>query len=91
MQAHYEARHFTSCDSLWAAASYVAKEYGDHGYRIGLADTILGRVSVFEVAHSDGSRFNIAADRWGNVRTLSDDLDAATAELTEMAKQASMV
>jgi hypothetical protein len=73
-----------------AAAHYVEREYG-YGYRIGLA--IGGRVSVFEVAHSDGSRFNIAADCWGNVQRIPDDASAeqASAQISEMAKQASMV
>lgn len=82
----FSALHFAAPDALSAAASYVGREYGHHGYRIGHAQTFLG-VAVFEVVASDGARFNIAADRWGNVSPLADD-DTIAEVIAQMARQA---
>jgi hypothetical protein len=79
MQAHlYEAQCFASPDAMNAVAHYVSHEYGDYGYQIGLAMTS-GAVGVFEVRHSDGSAFNVVADRWGNVRRVPDDASSMEA------------
>lgn len=64
-----------------SAASYVSREWGDD-YTIGLAAHV-GPVSlasgafyaglyVFQVGCWDGSRFVVAADRWGSVPELTD-------------------
>lgn len=56
-------------DQLASAGSYIARGWGDWGYRIEEIETpALGRVSLFHVVASDGSRFTVLADRWGNCR-----------------------
>ena len=59
-------------DALSAAAHFVDREYGSYGYRIGIAMSS-GAVTAFEVAHFDGSRFNVLVDKWGNARTAPQD------------------
>jgi hypothetical protein len=73
--------------ALSAAAHFVDREYGSHGYRIGIAMSS-GAVVAFEVAHSDGSRFNIIADKWGNVRTVPQDVAAAERMFKDMHRNA---
>jgi hypothetical protein len=68
---------FCPPDVIQTAGAFVSRDWGEYGYSIAPAMRS-GAVYVFEVAHYDGSRFNIAVDRWCNVRALSDDL--ATAE-----------
>lgn len=56
-------------DAIAAAASRVSREWGDTGYRIEKISQIPSEHSnaaVMHVVHSDGSRFTVAADRWGN-------------------------
>ena len=79
-------------DQLSAAGSYIAREWGDYGYRIENIESPTHRVSLFHVCASDGSRFTVAADRWGNTRyqdthafTAADERLAALVPLvTEM-------
>ncbi len=78
-----------SPDAMIAAASHVEREYG-YGYRIAIALTAT-RAAVFEVSHFDGSRFNLVADKWGNVRRPEvDTADAATALCIEMQREAAL-
>ncbi len=74
---------FVNPDAMMAAASLVQREWGHTGYMLAVAD---GNrlVTIFEVSHYDGSRFNVAADKWGNARGLSDDPGKAHDELAEM-------
>ena len=67
-----EAHTYCAPDSMSAAAAHVDREYGCTGYRIGLAG-VDRRIAIFEVVCSDGSRFNLLADRWGNVRRVPDE------------------
>jgi predicted Zn-ribbon and HTH transcriptional regulator len=53
---------YATTDQMGAAAGYLSREWGDHGYGIKQAD----EEGVFDCIHSDGSRFQIRADRWGN-------------------------
>lgn len=53
-------------DCMGAAASYIAREWGDHGYRIGLQTVSPGGTGIFLVTHFDGSEFHVASDRYGN-------------------------
>jgi hypothetical protein len=77
-------------DQLGAAASYVAREWGDFGYRIEGIESPTSRVSLFYVRASDGSRFVVAADMWGNCRHASEvdwrgyATDETTAKLGEL-------
>ena len=59
-------------DQMSAAAGYIAREWGDHGYRIEDVQSRTGRVSLFFVVAPDGSRFVVGADTWGNVRHASE-------------------
>lgn len=69
-------------DQLSAAGSYIAREWGDYGYRIEAIESPTGRVSVFRVCASDGSRFSVLADRYGNTRYLdTHNGDAGLADL----------
>jgi len=51
---------------MGAAAGYIAHEWGDYGYRIEGVESPTHRVSLFHVCASDGSRFTVLADKWGN-------------------------
>ena len=55
-----------SPDQLSAAGSYVSREWGDYGYSIEGIESPTHAVSLFHVRYLDGSRFVIAADKWGN-------------------------
>lgn len=59
-----------SPDQLASAGSYIAREWGDYGYRIEEIESPTRAVSAFHVVASDGSRFTVLADKWGNVRHL---------------------
>ncbi len=54
-------------DVIGAAAGFVRANWGDYGYAIGTLDGY-GGGGTFRVTHSDGSRFNVISDRYGNVR-----------------------
>ena len=88
---HYSANGvMASPEALSAAAHYIEREYG-YGYRLGISPAIAARsVTVFEVAHFDGSRFNIVADRWGNVERIPDGVtaDGALDVVMSMAQKA---
>jgi hypothetical protein len=79
-------------DQMSAAAAYIAREWGGYGYRIELIESPTRAVSVFHVVASDGGRFIIAADTWGNTRGPVDShgydtperAAALTALVTEM-------
>lgn len=57
-----------SPDAMQCVAGRLGREWGDYGYTIEGADSpIFGGARLF-VRHSDGSRFMVAVDRWGNPR-----------------------
>jgi hypothetical protein len=63
-------------EQMSAAASYIANNWGDYGYRVTDVESPTYAVAAFRVAASDGSRFTVFADRWGNcdyLDTHSDD------------------
>jgi hypothetical protein len=77
-------------DQLGSAGSYIAREWGDYGYRIEDIESPTRAVSLFHVCASDGSRFTVAVDKWGNARyqdthehTASDARLAALAPLVK--------
>ena len=75
-----------TADQMSSAAGYLRSEWGDYGYRFEAIETRTFAVSVFRVRCSDGGRFAIIADKWGNTRHLdthnSDDgLDVLVAEM----------
>lgn len=55
-------------DQMASAGSYISRTWGDHGYRVEAVESPTCLVSVFHVAASDGARFIVACDRWGNCR-----------------------
>jgi hypothetical protein len=57
-------------DQLASAGSYIARTWGDYGYRVEGIESPSRVVSLFYVYASDGSRFTVAADKWGNCRYL---------------------
>jgi hypothetical protein len=59
-------------DQLGAAGSYIAREWGDHGYRIEGIESPTHAVSLFHVRCGDGARFIIAADKWGDCQKAAD-------------------
>jgi hypothetical protein len=69
-----DARCTATCDSLFAIAGHISREYGDYGYQIGqVANAGLG--GVFSVRHFDGSTFYVAVDRYGNVARIPETSD----------------
>jgi hypothetical protein len=71
-----------SPDQLASAASFIASEWGDYGYRIEGIESPTHAVSLFHVRYLDGSRFVVAADKWGNCRHAADSPGYESAELT---------
>ena len=57
-------------DQMTSAGSYIARTWGGHGYRIAGVESPTHAVSLFRVVAFDGSRFTVAADKWGNCRHL---------------------
>lgn len=59
-------------DQLSAAGGYIARNWGESGYAIEGIESPTTRVSHFHVVASDGSRFIVTADRWGNCQELKE-------------------
>jgi hypothetical protein len=74
-----------SPDQLASAGSYISHEWGDYGHRIEDIESPSPRVSVFRVCASDGSRFSVLADRYGNTRYL--DTHSSDAGLAELVRE----
>lgn len=69
-------------DQLASAGSYISHEWGDYGYRVEAIETRTFSVSVFRVCASDGARFAVITDKWGNCRYLdTHNSDAGLDEL----------
>jgi hypothetical protein len=62
-------------DQLASAGSYITHEWGGYGYRIERIESPTRRVSLFHVVASDGSRFIVAADCWGNCSVTDEKQD----------------
>jgi hypothetical protein len=69
-------------DQMSAAASYIAREWGDYGYSIENVESPTHAVSLFHVRALDGSRFVVAADKWGNTGGPVDSHGYASPERT---------
>ena len=59
-----------TADQMSSAAGYLVRNWGDYGYRFTDLYSASSAVSVFRVTCSDGGRFTIVADKWGNTRHL---------------------
>ena len=71
-----------TADQMSSAASYLIRNWGDYGYRFEGIETRTFAVSVFRVVCSDGGRFSIVADKWGNTSHLdTHNSDDGLAEL----------
>lgn len=59
-------------DTIIAACGRVNREWGSYGYRVESVEQIgwTGGVTL-HVVHTDGSRFTVSVDRWGNPREVS--------------------
>jgi hypothetical protein len=66
-------------EQLSAAGSYIARNWSAERYVVENITAPIRRVTLFHVRASDGSRFVVAADSWGNCRHMSDS-DHAPAE-----------
>lgn len=77
--AHHRtiARNAPLCpvDAYMAAGGYLSRNWGDHGYRIGYVGQYGTETHpyLFSCSHSDGSRFFLVSDRWGNVAEWKDE------------------
>lgn len=70
-------RYSLTPDQLSGVAGYIAREYGAEGYRIVHIGSPLSHVATFHVVARDGSKVTLAADVWGNVKPLPDDMGEA--------------
>ena len=64
-----------TADQMSSAVGYLVKNWGDYGYRFEGIESPSFAVSVFRVVCSDGGRFAIVADKWGNARHLDTHAD----------------
>jgi len=80
---------YLSADQMSAAAGYLARQWGEYGYTIEGIESPSTRVSLFRIRHSDGSRFTIATDRWGNCRDW-ESTEGERARVLEMHAKASV-
>ena len=64
-----------TADQMSSAAGYLTRNWGDYGYRFEGIETRTHAVSVFRVVCSDGGRFAIVADKWGDARHLDTHAD----------------
>lgn len=67
-----ETAHMVAPDAMIAAAAHVEREYGVSGYQIGLAWSDWSGAGCFDVRASDGARFRLYVDRYGNVTRVPD-------------------
>jgi hypothetical protein len=72
---HVEAREHGTLDAISGAIGAVRKHWGDYGYRVGIAVSNYAGSIIVEVVHSDGSRFNLKSDRFGNVSQWNDSTE----------------
>ena len=77
----YQSNLSLTTDQL-SVGSYIAQQWGDYGYTIEGIESPTHAVSLFHVRHSDGSRFIVAADKWGNCQKAADSHGYATPERT---------
>lgn len=78
-----------SVEAMGAAAAFLARDWGDCGYRIGV-EAASGGFGWFRCSASDGSEFHVVADRWGNTRAAHDGegfADAAARLTREVSEQ----
>src|SRR5215472_13291838 len=69
-------------DQLTSAGGHIAREWGDYGYRIESIESPTHAVSLFHVRASDGARFVVAVDKWGNTGGPVDSHGYETPERT---------
>jgi hypothetical protein len=60
-------------DQMSAAGAFIAREWGPEGYTVEAVESMGPRVSAFRVRCSDGGRFFVLADRWGNTAGVVPD------------------
>ena len=68
--------------AVQSAACHLAREWGDERYSIsgGVRCGVSGQnLYSFECGHTDGSRWFIVTDRWGNVTSADERSEAVAA------------
>jgi len=68
----YSTGPSVNLDVLSAVASYVRKGWGEYGYSVQLVAAYGAFGAVARVSHFDGSRFDVKADRYGNVEYVGE-------------------
>lgn len=72
-------------DQMAALGGWVGREYGDYGYVFEYLHSITGAVTLAQVRHFDGSRFIVAADKWGQVRRVDNaSVETLAADIAAM-------
>jgi hypothetical protein len=74
-----------TADQMSGAAGYLTRNWGDYGYRFTGIESPTHAVSVFRVTVSDGGRFAIVADKWGNCSHF--DTHSGDAGLAEVIRE----
>jgi len=69
-------------DQLGAAGSHIARVWGG-GYRIEEIESPTHAVALFHVVCSDGGRFTVAVDKWGNMGGPVDSHGCETPDRTK--------
>ena len=65
-----------------AAGSYISRYYGDFAHRVENITSPTRCVSLFHVVASDGSRFIVGVDKWGNAGGVVESHGYETPERT---------
>lgn len=65
-----------SLDAIASAARYVEREWGEYGYSVvEVSGGPTFKSAILQICHSDGSRFFVGSDRYGNC-AYAETLDA---------------
>lgn len=80
-------------DQISSIGAYIAREWGDYGYRIENMESPTRAITVAHVVHSDGSRFMVAGDRYGQCQQVTsiDKDDETFSEVLAMHARATAV
>ncbi len=65
-----EYAELVTLDAMTAAASYIRRNWGDHGYKLGIIRAFRGH-GIFIATWLDGLRFYFVGDRYGNCADLT--------------------
>lgn len=77
-------------EQLAGAGNSLAREWGGDGYVVETIESPTARVALFRVLASDGRRFTVAVDRFGNCQCWYPPYDSEEDLIAEMHNQASV-